>query len=77
MDGGGRLLKSVNAVLAGAGPMKPMHAAGPQLLVGERSRRWFRGSRRSAFALPLAQRLPRGLGSWLAIGFLEIGRAHV
>lgn len=72
MDGGGRLLRSVNAVLAGSGPMTPTRAAGPQLLVGERSRRWFRGSRRSAFALPLAQRLPRGLGSWLAVGFLAL-----
>lgn len=49
-----------------------MHAAGPQLLVGERSRRWFRGSRRSAVATPLAERLPRGLGSFLAIGFLGL-----
>lgn len=53
--------------------MPPMRlTTGPQLLVGERSRRWFRGSRRSAVAVPLAERLPSGLGSWLAIGFLTL-----
>lgn len=55
--------------------MPPMRVTGPQLLVGERSRRWFRGSRRSAAAVPLAERLPSGLGSWLAIGFLTLATA--
>lgn len=45
-------------------------AAGPQLLVGERSNRWFRRSRRSAVAIPLAERLPRGVGTCLALAFL-------
>ena len=49
-----------------------MPAAGPQLLVGERSRRWFRSSRRSAVALPLWQRLPQRIGTWLALGFLGL-----
>lgn len=76
MDRGGRLPGSVNAVVAKAAPMPPMRmTTGPQLLVGERSRRWFRGSRRSAVAVPLAERLPSGLGSWLAIGFLTLAAA--
>lgn len=45
-------------------------AAGPQLLVGERPSRWFRRSRRSAVAVPLAERLPRGVGTCLALAFL-------
>ena len=45
-------------------------AAGPQLLVGERPNRWFRRSRRSAVAIPLAERLPRGVGTCLALAFL-------
>ncbi|WP_248309741.1 cell division protein FtsQ/DivIB [Bosea sp. Tri-44] len=60
----------VEPVFAGAN--LPMRVTGPQLLVGERSRRWFRGSRRSAVAVPLAERLPSGLGSWLAIAFLAL-----
>lgn len=76
MDRGGRLPGSVNAVVAKAAPMPPMRmTTGPQLLVGERSRRWFRGSRRSAVAVPLAERLPSGIGSWLAIGFLTLAAA--
>ena len=55
-----------------SGANLPMRVTGPQLLVGERSRRWFRGSRRSAVAVPLAERLPSGLGSFLAIGFLAL-----
>jgi cell division protein FtsQ len=51
----------------------PVPHAGPQLLVGERQGRWpMRRSRRSAIALPLAQRLPRGLGNWLTLGFLAL-----
>jgi cell division protein FtsQ len=42
------------------------------LLVGERSRRWFRGSRRSAIAVPLAQRLPTRIGTFLALSFLSL-----
>jgi cell division protein FtsQ len=45
-------------------------AAGPQLLVGERQSRWFRRSRRGAVSVPLAERLPRGVGTCLALGFL-------
>jgi len=55
-----------------AGSNLPVRATGPQLLVGERSRRWFRGSRRSAVAVPLAERLPSGLGSVLALAFLAL-----
>jgi len=47
-------------------------AAGPQLLVGERSGRWFRRGRRSAAALPLGQRLPRRIGTSLALAFLSL-----
>ncbi|MCO5091909.1 cell division protein FtsQ/DivIB [Bosea sp. (in: a-proteobacteria)] len=50
----------------------PVPAAQPQLLVGERPGRWLRRSRRSAIALPLAQRLPQSLGTWLALGFLGV-----
>ncbi|MEN5081162.1 cell division protein FtsQ/DivIB [Bosea sp. TWI1241] len=55
-------------MLVGSTPLVPVRRPGPPLLVGERQRRWFRGSRRGA--LPLAQRLPRGLGTWLALAFL-------
>lgn len=72
MDRGGRLLKSVKVEPVFTGANLPMRVTGPQLLVGERSRRWFRGSRRSAVAVPLAERLPSGLGSWLAIAFLAL-----
>jgi cell division protein FtsQ len=47
-------------------------AAGPQLLVGERSGRWLRRSRRGAAALPLGQRLPRRIGTSLALAFLTL-----
>lgn len=71
MDGGGRLLGSVRTVATTASRL-PVPAPGPQLLVGERSRRWFRGSRRSAIAVPLAQRLPCRIGTFLALGFLAL-----
>lgn len=71
MDGGGRLLGSVRTVATTASRL-PVPAPGPQLLVGERSRRWFRGSRRSAIAVPLAQRLPCRSGTFLALGFLAL-----
>ncbi len=41
------------------------------MLVGERQSRWFRRSRRST-AVPLAQRLPRRIGTVLALGFLSL-----
>jgi len=73
MDGGGRLPRSVKAVTAKSASRLPVPHAGPQLLVGERQGRWLlRRSRRSAIALPLAQRLPQGLGSWLTLGFLAL-----
>ena len=50
----------------------PVPAPGPQLLIGERQGRWLRRSRRSAIAVPLAQRLPQSLGTWLALGFLTL-----
>lgn len=49
----------------------PVPAPGPQLLVSERTRRWFR-PRRSAIAVPLAQRLPERIGTVLALGFLAL-----
>lgn len=70
MDGGGRLPRSVNAVTARAANRLPVPVAGPQLLVGERSNRWLRRSRRSAAAVPMAQRLPRRIGTFLALSFL-------
>lgn len=70
MDGGGRLPRSVNAVMARPSNRMPVPVAGPQLLVGERSSRWLRRSRRSAAAVPMAQRLPRRIGTWLALSFL-------
>ena len=72
MDRRGRLLESVKVEPVFTGSNLPMRVTGPQLLVSERSRRWFRGSRRSAVAVPLAERLPSGLGSFLAIGFLVL-----
>lgn len=71
MDGGGRLPRSVKAVTAVAASRLPVPAPGPQLLVGERSGRWLRRSRRAA-AVPLAQRLPTRIGTWLALGFLSL-----
>lgn len=71
MDGGGRLLGSVRTVATTASRL-PAPVSGPQLLVGERSRRWFRGSRRSAIAVPLAQRLPTRIGTFLALSFLSL-----
>lgn len=48
----------------------PVPAPAPQLLIGsERQGRWFRRPRRSQ---PLAERLPRNVGTWLALGFLSI-----
>ena len=75
MDGGGRLPRSVNAMMVQAPSRLPVPPAGPQLLVGERTGRWLRRSRRSAVSVPLAQRLPRGLGSCLALGFLSLSLA--
>lgn len=72
MDGGGRLPRSVKTVAAVAANRLPIPAAGPQLLVGERSSRWLRRSRRSAVAVPLAQRLPRRVGTFLALSFLTL-----
>lgn len=72
MDGGGRLPGSVKAETALAVRRSTIPAAGPQLLVGERSGRWLRRSRRSAVALPLGQRLPRRIGTSLALGFLAL-----
>ncbi len=72
MDGGGRLPRSVKAV-AQASPRALMPVAGPQLLVSDRSRsRLFRSSRRSAVAVPLVERLPRQIGTMLALGFLAL-----
>ncbi|WP_248308030.1 cell division protein FtsQ/DivIB [Bosea sp. AS-1] len=49
----------------------PVVATGPQLLIGsERQGRWLRRPRRSA--QPLSERVPRGVGSWLAVGFLAL-----
>ncbi len=62
-------MKSAAAVAASP-PSGP--GSGPQLLVGERSGRWLRRSRRSAVAVPLARRLPRRIGTWLALGFLSL-----
>jgi cell division protein FtsQ len=70
MDGGGRLPRSVNAMTTRVASRLPVAPAGPQLLVGERPSRWLRRSRRSAAAVPLAQRLPRRIGTFLALGFL-------
>jgi len=72
MDGGGRLPGSVKAGTALAVRRSTIPAAGPQLLVGERSGRWFRRGRRSAAALPLGQRLPRRIGTSLALAFLSL-----
>jgi len=62
----------VKTVVANAASRLPVPAPGPQLLVGERSGRWLRRSRRSAAAVPLAQRLPTSVGTWLALGFLGL-----
>ncbi len=72
MDGGGRLPRSVNAMTVQTQSRLPVPPVGPQLLVGERSGRWLRRSRRSAVSVPLAQRLPRRIGTFLALGFLAV-----
>ncbi len=72
MDGGGRLPRSVKTAVAVSASRLPVPASGPQLLVGERTGRWLRRSRRSAIAVPLARRLPQRLGTWLALGFLGL-----
>lgn len=72
MDGGGRLPGSVKAGTALAVRRATIPATGPQLLVGERSGRWLRRGRRSAVAVPLAERLPRRIGTSLALGFLAL-----
>ncbi len=73
MDGGGRLPRSVKAATVKTASRVPVPHVGPQLLVGERQGRWLmRRSRRSAIAVPLAQRVPQGLGSWLTLGFLAL-----
>ncbi|MBN9440856.1 MAG: cell division protein FtsQ/DivIB [Bosea sp. (in: a-proteobacteria)] len=71
MDGAGRLPRSVNAMKAKPSSRLPVAATGPQLLIGsERQGRWLRRQRRSV--QPLAERVPRGIGSWLALGFLTL-----
>lgn len=70
MDGGGRVNGSVKTVAVRSASRLPVAVAGPQLLVGERQGRWLRRARRSAVAVPLAQRLPRRIGTWLALSFL-------
>ncbi len=62
MDGAGRLPRSVNAMKAKPSSRLPVAATGPQLLIGsERQGRWLRRQRRSV--QPLAERVPRGIGS--------------
>ncbi|MBD3845810.1 FtsQ-type POTRA domain-containing protein [Bosea sp. SSUT16] len=71
MDGAGRLPRSVKAMTAKTSSRQPVAATGPQLLIGsERQGRWMRRPRRSA--TPLAERIPRGIGSWLALGYLAL-----
>ena len=70
MDGGGRLPRSVKAMTARSSSRLPAAAPAPQLLIGsERQGRWLRRPRRSQ---PLAERLPRHIGTWLALGFLSL-----
>ena len=70
MDGGGRLPRSVKAMTARSSSRLPAAAPAPQLLIGsERQGRWLRRPRRSQ---PLAERLPRHIGTWLALGFLTL-----
>src|SRR4051812_18225282 len=70
MDGAGRLPRSVKAMTARPSSRLPVPAPAPQLLIGsERQGRWLRRSRHSQ---PLSERLPRHLGSWLALGFLSL-----
>lgn len=60
----------MKAVVASAASRLPIPVAGPQLLIGERPGRWLRRSRRGGVSTQLAQRLPRRIGTWLALGFL-------
>ncbi|MGL4975057.1 MAG: cell division protein FtsQ/DivIB [Bosea sp. (in: a-proteobacteria)] len=62
------------ATLMGAGQSRHAEAA-PQILGGHRSKRIFRFGRRSSVAVPLAQRLPRRIGTFLALGFLTAAAA--
>ena len=69
MDGGGRLPRSVTAMARSFA--SPAAASVPPLLVGEqRTGRWLVPRRRSAAALPLAERIPTCLGSGLALAFI-------
>lgn len=70
MDGAGRLPRSVNAMTARSSSRLPVPAPAPQLLIGsERQGRRFRRPRRSQ---PIGERLPRYVGTWLALGFLSL-----
>jgi cell division protein FtsQ len=64
MDGGGRLLRSLSSVLLGAGSASRHKTALP-VLGGDRPRRFFGFGRRSSVVLPLHERIPNGLGTWL------------
>lgn len=64
MDGGGRLLRSLTAVLVGARLTSPQATALP-ILGGDRPRRFLPFGRRRSVSLPLHERLPKGLGFWM------------
>jgi cell division protein FtsQ len=64
MDGGGRLLRSLSSVLLGAGSASRHRTALP-VLGGDRPRRLFGFGRRSSVVLPLNERIPNGIGTWL------------
>lgn len=72
MDRGGRVSGSVKAGTALAVRRSTVPVAGPQLLVGERPGRWLRRSRRGGAVASLGQRLPRRIGTCLALGFLAL-----
>lgn len=64
MDGGGRLLRSLSSVLLGARTTSH-HAKALPVLGGDRPRRLFGLGRRNSVTLPLHERVPNGLGTWL------------
>lgn len=64
MDGGGRLLRSLSSALLGARTTSH-HAQALPVLGGDRPRRLFGLGRRNSVTLPLNERIPNGLGTWL------------
>src|SRR5262245_9735268 len=71
MDGGGRLLRQMSATVApqSAGILLGRYDASALLPSMSRRRRFKLFNSRSTVSVPLEHRVPRGVGSWLTLGF--------